>query len=252
MAWINADKCPNQTLFYFIMGLLNLIIDTIIIALPMPYLIRLRTSWRKKIVAIVLLGMGIVYVYQTNFHRLQYANMNPRTWAITIYRQKCLWSLNWRKVNRYSDMAIAMFLGGLECAVMIVVACIPLMRPLFPRNQARGPPNVHHHEDNLNAGAHLEKGNKKAPAKLPRLLDPPSWFDNEDDVDVQVELQAKKDEQVMDAESSSSSDISRGPGAPKETVVGRKAWAAPVSWHAPEGGRNPGLHEPPMVHADAL
>ncbi|KAI4604692.1 hypothetical protein J4E80_010958 [Alternaria sp. BMP 0032] len=231
MAWINADKCPNQTLFYFIMGLLNLIIDTIIIALPMPYLIRLRTSWRKKIVAIVLLGMGIV------------------TWAITIYRQKCLWGLNWRKVNRYSDMAIAMFLGGLECAVMIVVACIPLMRPLFSRSKARSPPN---HGENLNEGAHLEKGNKKAPAKLPRLLDPPSWFDNEDDIDAQVELQAKKDGQVTDAESSSSSDISRAPGASKDTVVDRKTWAAPVCWHAPEGGCKPGLHEPPIVHADAL
>jgi len=249
MAWINADKCPNQTLFYFIMGLLNLIIDTIIIALPMPYLIRLRTSWRKKIVAIILLGMGIVYVYQTDFHRLQYANMNPRTWAITIYRQKCLWGLNWRKVNRYSDMAIAMFLGGLECAVMIVVACIPLMRPLFSRSKAHSPPN---HGNNLNEGAHLEKGNKKAPAKLPRLLDPPSWFDNEDDVDAQVELQAKKDAQVTDAVSSSSSDISRAPGAPKDTVVDRKIWAAPVCWHAPEECRKQGLHEPPNVHADAL
>ncbi|KAI4905960.1 hypothetical protein J4E90_011035 [Alternaria incomplexa] len=216
------------------MGLLNLIIDTIIIALPMPYLIRLRTSWRKKIVAIVLLGMGIM------------------TWAITIYRQKCLWGLNWRKVNRYSDMAIAMFLGGLECAVIIVVACIPLMRPLFSRSQARGPPNVHHHGDNPNAGAHLEKGNKKAPAKLPRLLDPPSWFDNEDDVDAQVELQAKKDVQMTDAQSSSSSDISRAPGATKDTVVDRKTWAAPACWQAPEECRKQSPHEPPIVHADAL
>jgi len=143
-------------------------------------------------------------------------------------------------------MAIAMFLGGLECAVMIVVACIPLMRPLFSRSKARSPPN---HGDNLNAGAQLEKGNKKAPAKLPRLLDPPSWFDNEDDVDAQVELQAKKDVQVTDAESSNSSHTS---DASKDTVAGKKIWAAPESWHAPEGGRKPSLHEPHIVHADAL
>lgn len=62
IAWINANKCFNQTLLYFIMSLLNLVIDTVIIAVPMPYLFRLRTPWRRKIVAIVLLGMGIVYI----------------------------------------------------------------------------------------------------------------------------------------------------------------------------------------------
>lgn len=146
-------------------------------------------------------------------------------------------------------MAIATFLGGLECAVMIVVACIMLMRPLFSRSQARNPPKVRNHEHTLDEVAHLEIGKKKAAAKLPRLLDPPFWFDNEDDVDVQVELRAKKDVQGMDAESSSSSHTS---GAPKDTVADGNTWAAPVSWHAYEEGCKPGLHDPSIVHADAL
>jgi hypothetical protein len=57
-AWKAPDKCGNQNTFLFSMGMLNLIIDVAIIALPMPYIFRLRMQWRRKLVAIVLLGLG--------------------------------------------------------------------------------------------------------------------------------------------------------------------------------------------------
>ena len=46
--------------------MLNLIIDMVIIVLPMPYIFRLRMPWSRKVVAIVMLGLGIGYVHATD------------------------------------------------------------------------------------------------------------------------------------------------------------------------------------------
>lgn len=51
--------CGSQPAFYFAMGMINLVTDAIIIALPIPYLLRLRLALRKKIFAIALLSVGI-------------------------------------------------------------------------------------------------------------------------------------------------------------------------------------------------
>jgi hypothetical protein len=41
------------------MGVVNLITDAVIIALPIPYLLRLNLAMRKKILAIALLSIGL-------------------------------------------------------------------------------------------------------------------------------------------------------------------------------------------------
>lgn len=51
--------CGSQPNFYFAMGVINLITDAVIIALPIPYLLRLRLAMRKKILAIGLLSIGL-------------------------------------------------------------------------------------------------------------------------------------------------------------------------------------------------
>jgi hypothetical protein len=52
-------SCGSQPAFYFAMGMINLITDTGIIILPMPYLFRLRLALRKKAFAMALLSIGI-------------------------------------------------------------------------------------------------------------------------------------------------------------------------------------------------
>jgi hypothetical protein len=52
-------KCGSQPNFYFAMGVINLITDTAIILLPMPYLFQLRMAMRKKLLAMALLSIGI-------------------------------------------------------------------------------------------------------------------------------------------------------------------------------------------------
>ena len=51
--------CGSQPKFYFSMGVVNLVTDTVIIVLPMPYLYRLRMPMRRKLLAMALLSIGI-------------------------------------------------------------------------------------------------------------------------------------------------------------------------------------------------
>ncbi|KAF1837686.1 hypothetical protein BDW02DRAFT_490820 [Decorospora gaudefroyi] len=103
--------CGSQPAFYFAMGFVNLVTDAVIIVLPMPYLYRLNLEWRKKLLSMALLSIGI------------------GTWAITIYRQILLPSLDFNDMTHSG--VLATILSGLEPAVAIVLACIPLLRPLF-------------------------------------------------------------------------------------------------------------------------
>lgn len=52
--------CGSQANYYFAMGIINITTDIFLIALPMPYLYRLRLEWRKKILAMALLSIGIM------------------------------------------------------------------------------------------------------------------------------------------------------------------------------------------------
>ena len=51
--------CGSQPSFYFSMGIVNLITDAVIIALPMPYLYKLRIAWRRKLAVMALLSIGV-------------------------------------------------------------------------------------------------------------------------------------------------------------------------------------------------
>lgn len=103
--------CGSQPNFYFAMGMVNLITDLMLIVLPMPYLYNLRMAMRKKIIAGGMLSIGI------------------GTWVITIYRQTLLPGLNFNDMTY--EGVLATLLSGLEPAVAIALACIPLMRPLL-------------------------------------------------------------------------------------------------------------------------
>ncbi|XP_014555100.1 hypothetical protein COCVIDRAFT_17267 [Bipolaris victoriae FI3] len=107
--------CGSQPDFYFTMGIINLITDAVLIGMPMPYLYKLAMPMRKKLLAMGLLSIGI------------------GTWAITIYRQTVLPTLDFADMT-YSGV-LATILSGLEPAVAIVLACVPLLRPLFGKSR---------------------------------------------------------------------------------------------------------------------
>ncbi|CAN9352634.1 hypothetical protein CC77DRAFT_1063291 [Alternaria alternata] len=210
-AWKDPDKCTSQNPFYFSQGMLNLIIDMVIIVLPMPYIFRLRMPWSRKVVAIVMLGLGI------------------GTIAITVYRQKLLWKLDFGDIPKTPNIIFAMILSELETAVMILVACIPLMRPLFWRNEGHSPPNGRHNANIYVEGGRLERGNKRRGARNLQLLYPPSWFDNKDDS--KVAAQSSKVVRVADVASTSATETSQGSSCSKDSVIDKKRWEAPKTWH---------------------
>jgi hypothetical protein len=150
------------------MGMPNVIMETAIMTLPMPCLFGVRTPWRQKLVAVVLLGMGIVYVCTIDNHWLHYADTIPRTWA-----QKILWDLDFLEIARTPDCIFGIILSG----------------SLFFKRQPSSARNVRCHEDNLIEGAHWQQEKRETVAKSPKLLYPPSWFANEDG-GTEAELQA--------------------------------------------------------------
>lgn len=54
-----TGKCGSQQWFYFVMGIINIITDIFILAMPMPFLYSLKLAKRKKAVLIGMFAIGI-------------------------------------------------------------------------------------------------------------------------------------------------------------------------------------------------
>ena len=55
-------KCGSQPQFYTSMGVINILTDVAILALPLPYLFSLQMPWKRKLVATGMLTIGVGYV----------------------------------------------------------------------------------------------------------------------------------------------------------------------------------------------
>lgn len=51
--------CGSQPNFYLGMGIVNIISDVFMLALPIPYLYRLKLAWTRKLLAMSLLSIGV-------------------------------------------------------------------------------------------------------------------------------------------------------------------------------------------------
>jgi hypothetical protein len=85
------------------------------------------------------------------------ADTNLGAWAITIHRRKTLRKLDSLDLKRAPDCVFAVILSGFEISVIIVVARIPLMRPLFRRKRHGSLSNRRYHENDHNEEAHTKK-----------------------------------------------------------------------------------------------
>lgn len=57
-------KCGSQPRFYTSMGVINILTDVAILALPLPYLFSLQMAWKRKLMATGMLTIGVGYVSQ--------------------------------------------------------------------------------------------------------------------------------------------------------------------------------------------
>ncbi|KAH7040869.1 uncharacterized protein B0I36DRAFT_358110 [Microdochium trichocladiopsis] len=109
-------QCDSQKLYYFLMGLINIFLDVVILVLPMPFIYKLRLPWSKKAMLFAIFAVGSI------------------TCAIAIYRQAVLPELTFEDLTGTGLMATVF--SGLEPAIAIALACVPYLRPLFPRTSS--------------------------------------------------------------------------------------------------------------------
>jgi hypothetical protein len=57
-----AGKCININLFSWIRAGVEICIDLAIISLPIPMLVKLQMSWKKKVQILAMFGIGFLYV----------------------------------------------------------------------------------------------------------------------------------------------------------------------------------------------
>ncbi|RYN15881.1 hypothetical protein AA0119_g12802 [Alternaria tenuissima] len=182
------------------MGLVNLITDAVIIVLPMPYLYNLRMAWRKKLAAMALLSIG------------------TGTWAITIYRQALLPDLDFADMT-YSGV-LATILSGLEPAVAIALACIPLMRPLFGK-----PRKTTHSSYQYGSSRQTSLFSKKGSET--HGLDPTATFSelvDNNDTSSQVELQPIKPSHMVRVSSVYEHQKQQVPASPDHAIAVERKW----------------------------
>ncbi|KAI4608551.1 hypothetical protein J4E83_008987 [Alternaria metachromatica] len=191
--------CGGQPTFYFAMGVINLITDAVMILLPMPYLYKLRMAWRKKLAAMALLSIGV------------------GTWAIIIYRQTLLPGLDFFDMT-YTGV-LATILSGLEPAVAIVPACIPLMRPLFVKSN-HATRSRFDYDSSRKTSLFLKKGNKihdDPTATFSELVD-------DDDASSQIELQPVKSCQIVRVSSVYKHDREQRVADSKHAITVERRW----------------------------
>ncbi|EHA58238.1 hypothetical protein MCOR02_010613 [Pyricularia oryzae] len=103
--------CGDVRLFYQWLSGINVFCDLLLFLLPMPVLYTLKLAPRKKIVLAALLCVGVLTV------------------IITIYRQTLLTNMD--NTNVTGTTLFAFLFSNLEIAFAVILACVPLLRPLF-------------------------------------------------------------------------------------------------------------------------
>ncbi|RDW67036.1 hypothetical protein BP5796_09785 [Coleophoma crateriformis] len=129
--------CGSQPSYYFWLGIINVITDVLILALPMPFIYNLQMRLQKKLLLLGMFSIGII------------------TCGITIYRQTMIPHLVFTDMT-YSGI-LATVLSGVEPTVAIILACVPFLRPLFGKGASTEPTSY-----NLSDGA-TGAFSKKAP-----------------------------------------------------------------------------------------
>lgn len=137
---IPGGKCGNQVLSFTITGVLNLLTDVVVLLLPMPYLYGLQMRTYKKVVLMGVFGIGLL------------------TCVVSGIRIHSLSSMDFMDIT-YS-MPPANIFSGLEPSVAVILACIPLMRPLLGRTRfASEGPSRTYGSINPSKAIELESGN---------------------------------------------------------------------------------------------
>ncbi|KAL4880292.1 hypothetical protein BJY04DRAFT_219288 [Aspergillus karnatakaensis] len=110
---IPGGKCGNQVTSFTVTGVINLVTDVIVLGLPMPSLYKLQMATYKKVTLIAVFGLGVV------------------TCVISALRISVLSTMDFADITY--TMPKANIFSGIEPCLAVILACIPMMRPLLGR-----------------------------------------------------------------------------------------------------------------------
>ncbi|KAJ5479303.1 hypothetical protein N7530_004812 [Penicillium desertorum] len=118
VSWATMDysggSCGNQVTSFTATGVINLITDVVVLVTPMPLLYKLQMATYKKVTFITIFGLGAV------------------TCIISILRISMLSTMDFTDIT-YSIPTANIF-SGLEPCLAVILASVPMMRPLLRRS----------------------------------------------------------------------------------------------------------------------
>ncbi|KAH1850236.1 hypothetical protein KXW75_006808, partial [Aspergillus fumigatus] len=111
---IPGGSCGDQVTSFTATGVINLVTDVVVLVTPMPSLYRLQMATYKKVTLITVFGLGVV------------------TCVISALRISVLSSMDFTDIT-YTIPRANIF-SGLEPCLAVVLASVPMMRPLLGRS----------------------------------------------------------------------------------------------------------------------
>ncbi|OQE44646.1 hypothetical protein PENCOP_c002G04473 [Penicillium coprophilum] len=111
---IPGGSCGDQVTSFTVTGVINLVTDVVVLVTPMPLLYNLQMAMYKKVTFITIFGLG------------------GFTCIISILRISILSTMDFTDIT-YS-IPLANIFSGLEPCLAVILASIPMMRPLLGRS----------------------------------------------------------------------------------------------------------------------
>lgn len=125
---IPGGKCADQPAAFLAIGILDLVVDLMVLVLPLPMIWNLQLPMTNKIALFAIFGVGILYVSRFPCHRSD-ANGLCSTMVISCLRIYALHTVSYMDITYTA--AYPVLWSFTEPAIGISVASAPLLRPLF-------------------------------------------------------------------------------------------------------------------------
>lgn len=108
------DHCINQSIFWFVAAAYNIAVDVYIVLIPIPELIKLNLSLRKKLMLVAIFSTGVITIVVSI----------ARLWALAQYGSS---------TNPIYDNVLSGIFSPLELNVGIICMCMPAFRRFVAR-----------------------------------------------------------------------------------------------------------------------
>ncbi|RSL59476.1 hypothetical protein CEP53_005761 [Fusarium sp. AF-6] len=177
-----TGKCIDINLFSWIRAAIEIAIDVAILSLPLPSVVKLQMSWKKKAQVLLMFALGFVIT------------------VVSILRLQSL--IQFAKTsNPTYDNSPAIYWSVLECDMFIICACLPALRSvlskLAPRFFGTTRKNSYPSGDYYRHEGSNQDSERQVSSHHLRSLDSSGKITKSVDVDVAQEQRTASDEDLV-------------------------------------------------------